>query len=537
MTLYTFLDGQGKTQSIDAYSPQAANDYAMSKGGSVKTPADTAYETRLANMNGETTQPLGAITTDGAAETLQKKVATLDTYSPTTAAGYVPPVQENKKDTTVQPPKAYFINDAGQEAEYTQEQLNNPDTQKFIKENGYAMTKTEGPTGLEGEVNVLDSQIGELISTFNNYNVNADPAFAAQADSIRGQYNELRDEVRKSQEIYSRSIGTSMKRYTPNDSAGLEFTIATEATKALGSILRKEQSTIAEARTAYQNGKYTQFNNLMANLEKIRSNKATRLKEISDKLTTALDKQKEKNKQATRDSAVSGLLAQGITDPKQILQYLNYDESGNQIGDFSSKEIADTLKNFTDGKTGWQDKLSGTTRDFYILKDQGQLPANITSLPEDQQLFAYLKAEKLSSSVGGKGNPLTLSEVLSLRKQGIDIPLSMVGHDQDSFNQTLTQEQPPQWFIDKAENELRMSLSPNAAKTAWDEYKKTNIDNLGIPEEKQSENYKKAKQYFSATYDGLSPEDLDKIATNVETYVNGGMSYADAVKQVIDDLK
>ncbi len=52
--------------------------------------------------------------------------------------------------------------------------------------------------------------------------------------------------------------------------------------------------------------------------------------------------------QASRDSAISGLMKQGITDPKQMLDYLNFDDSGKQIGDFTASEIADTLKSFAD---------------------------------------------------------------------------------------------------------------------------------------------------------------------------------------------
>lgn len=41
----------------------------------------------------------------------------------------------------------------------------------------------------------------------------------------------------------------------------------------------------------------------------------------------------------TRTDAVNGLMQAGITDPAQILDYLNYDESGQQIGDFTLPEV------------------------------------------------------------------------------------------------------------------------------------------------------------------------------------------------------
>lgn len=41
----------------------------------------------------------------------------------------------------------------------------------------------------------------------------------------------------------------------------------------------------------------------------------------------------------SRRQAVLGLLKQGVTDPQQMLQYLNFDEQGQQIGDFRPEEL------------------------------------------------------------------------------------------------------------------------------------------------------------------------------------------------------
>jgi hypothetical protein len=41
----------------------------------------------------------------------------------------------------------------------------------------------------------------------------------------------------------------------------------------------------------------------------------------------------------SRMEAVQGLIEQGITDPEQILNYLNYDDEGNEVGDFTLEEV------------------------------------------------------------------------------------------------------------------------------------------------------------------------------------------------------
>lgn len=473
----------------------------------------------------ETKAPLASLSTNSAAETLQQKVDKLNTYSPTTAPGYTPPKTEKVTGEKALTPKAYFANESGQEAEYTQDQLNNPTVQDTIRNSGFVMTKTEGPTALAAEVSGLDKQISDLVTNFNSYNVEHDPNFSAQAQGIRGQYDELRNEIKSAEELYNRNIGTSMKRYTPGAAAGLEFSIASEATKALGSILRKEQSAVAEARNAYQSGKFTQFNNILNSLEKIRDNKATTLGKINESLEKAIEEQRKESKRMNMESELVTLMGEGVTDPKELAKRVGFK--------YSTKDITDVLKSLAPEDK--LDKLTGETKNFYILKGQGLLPGNISSLPEENQLFAYLKSQKDASKVGTKGNAITLAEAKSL-----GLPIATVGMSQEEILATLQNSTPPPWFIEKVQNELQMNLLPEAAEEAWNKYRGEVMDTAEgkKPEEEDiSNDYKKAKQYFEATYDGLDEDQLDSIATQVETYVNGGMSYADAVAQTIEDLE
>lgn len=96
--------------------------------------------------------------------------------------------------------------------------------------------------------------------------------------------------------------------------------------------------------------------------------------------------------QSVRDNAVSDLVSKGVTDPNDLLKQLNFDTQGNQVGDFTAKEIGATLKGLAD-KTGLGDitKLTGETKNFAILKAEGMLPKDIADLPEGDQMFAFLK--------------------------------------------------------------------------------------------------------------------------------------------------
>lgn len=43
--------------------------------------------------------------------------------------------------------------------------------------------------------------------------------------------------------------------------------------------------------------------------------------------------------QMSRQEAIQGLIDQGLTDPEQILNFLNYDDNGQEVGDFTIEEI------------------------------------------------------------------------------------------------------------------------------------------------------------------------------------------------------
>lgn len=51
--------------------------------------------------------------------------------------------------------------------------------------------------------------------------------------------------------------------------------------------------------------------------------------------------------ETSRQGAIAGLIRQGITDPLQILDQINYDESGNLVGDVTLAEINDVIKGTT----------------------------------------------------------------------------------------------------------------------------------------------------------------------------------------------
>ena len=486
--------------------------------------------------------PVGSLSTESAIDTLTRNVEKLNKFSPSTnPEAPIPTAQtttaSKSTETVAKPPKAYFTNLSGQEAEYDEKQLKDPATRKFLEDGGYAMTRTEGPSMVGGEVATLDSGIDSLIEKFSNYNVDTDPTFTADKNNIIQGYAALKQEARRAGEEMGRNLRTislrqGISRYNPEGAVRAHEAVLGRITDKLADYVSEEASAISKARAAHQAGKFSEFNNQINILDKVRTNKAATLTELNKTITEAKKKIQESVTKATRDSAIAGLVSQGITDPKDILETLNFDDAGNQVGDFSLKEIDDALKALSpDSKL---EKLSGATRDFFVLKGQGLLPSSVASLPEDEQLFAYLRQQKQASTLGSGGSKITREDTSAL-----GLPISTIGMSENDILADLQTTTPPPWFMEKLQNELKMSLPPNSeeAQGAWEEFRTDAIEKAEGSAKKETENYKKAKQYFSETYEGLTDEELDALATSVETYVNSGeYNYDSAVEQTVDDL-
>lgn len=224
----------------------------------------------------------------------------------------------------------------------------------------------------------------------------------ALIEGIQSQYG-----VRKAQQadINKRSeAGTAQallmggsSRYAQISSGGIQQAQETYGLQQIAELDTQEKNMIAKAQAAQQEGNFKIMGEQLNLAEAKRKEKQDIAKELSDSIAAENKKLRDSMIAASRDSAVADLIGQGINDPAQILNMLNFDEKGNMIGDFTSKEISETLKNLTvEGKTEADFKTD--LGSFNYLKDNGLLPEGITSLDPSQQYFAYLNMQKLANS-------------------------------------------------------------------------------------------------------------------------------------------
>ncbi len=336
----------------------------------------------------------------------------------------------------------------------------------YVPKTGLSANPKENATQVQ-----YNKDLENIKSTFAQQSGYVDAATKALMDSISAIYEPLMAkaaELNKSNEARVGTFGirSGGDRYAGEVNNGILSSEARAGLTKLTEIATKQARAIAEAQNANAKGKLELFAKMRDEVSKLDDDRRKTLTKLQDEATKTQKEIEKKTIQSSRDSAIAGLVDQGITDPATLLNYLNFDDKGNRTGDFTLKEVSDGLKAIA--PDGDLNKLTGETRNFFILKGHGQLPQNISSLPEEQQLSAYLKSFKSTTkNTGGVGNTITLSEAKSS-----GFPLSVVGMSEAEVTKSFYQPTPPDWFAEKYKNEAGLDPEGPEYSAAWEKYRK-----------------------------------------------------------------
>lgn len=444
-------------------------------------------------------KPVTALSTKSGIDTVTGGLTKLNAISPGTNPD-APPAPPNpdtktnngssteKTDNSGAPektnpaPTASFANENGQEAEYTQDQLNDPAIQSFIKNGGYQMTKTTGPSlsaptdqgsSLQTDINAADAKISAIADQFNSYVVDNDPAFQTIAQNINTSFGALSTAMKQANDSRVAAATTlgyrnGSAQYTPGIALGLVGAELTAGNMRLADIASKEADAITSARSAYQSGKFAEFNDQINALSKVRDDKVTELKDYNSNITTIVKNYQAVQQRADEDNAISTLFSAGTTDPAEILSKMN--AAGYK--DLTAKDVSDTLASFAGTQANGDLKaLTGNVKDFYVLQANGTLPSSISSLPPDQQLKAFLDYIKPATvrGLGSSGASGAKFTVASAKAAGL--PQSVVGMTEGDITASFSSSTPPDWFQEKLNTENGASVDSAKTAESWTKYR------------------------------------------------------------------
>lgn len=299
----------------------------------------------------------------------------------------------------------------------------NADGSLINTDTGEGKTKNTGYTyrGVDG--NLYNSETGKIVegsANVNDINTESDQTTQDLMDQMRAMTDantasmisniQAQFAVRKQQQTDANAranasvtnallmggvtgAGSSLQ-YAPVSSAGIISAQENYGIQQLASLDAEENNLIAQAKAAQMEQNYKLMELKLAQVEAKRKEKIDYATKLNDEIIAANKAQQEATIQASRDTAIADLMTQGITNPSQILDYLNYDDKGNQVGDFTIKEVTDAMTSISKASGIGLDKLTGDLANFPILKSAGMLPPEIASLPDNQQAGAYLRWTK-----------------------------------------------------------------------------------------------------------------------------------------------
>lgn len=192
----------------------------------------------------------------------------------------------------------------------------------------------------------LDPYTQAQMALLEKMQASSDLATRQSLNTIKNKFNQREEAQRRANESGLASIKNVLNlggssRYAPISSQGIISAAEQAGITALSNLDAEEQQLIGEVKAAQADKNYELLEKKLSTLETVRKEKSA----TASKLQETIQKQEY---QSSRDDAIAGLISQGVTSPIEMLNYLNYDESGKKIGDFTLAEITGSLKGLND---------------------------------------------------------------------------------------------------------------------------------------------------------------------------------------------
>lgn len=193
--------------------------------------------------------------------------------------------------------------------------------------------------------NAPDPQTETINANIQHLQSTLDASTKASIDAISKQYAQLKDaqtsintSAAGARQAALLTGGTS--RYSPDTASGIMQTQLSFGLQQIAKLDSDENTAIAQAQAAQQNGEAQLADKLISDANDLRTQKQTIANQLNDALSKANAAQLATQQQSNMDSAIATQFSQGITDPAAIIRAL-----AAQGMTVTAKDIADTMSN------------------------------------------------------------------------------------------------------------------------------------------------------------------------------------------------
>lgn len=244
---------------------------------------------------------------------------------------------------------------------------------------------TAAPQFVDNETN--DPEVAQTNKILAGLKANLDSSTLGSVNAIEQQSDLLKSAQQEANDREAKSVSrTSMlggsARYAPLNASGIALASASYGIRQLAKLDADENAAIAQVRQAQTSGNFQLMEKALATVDDIRKTKQDAAAKLADKLSAANDAANKQKIQASRDQSIASLLAQGITDPTKLLDYLNkYDDGTATGGDFTADEIKKAITNLTPTAEA-KDLYKFTTTDVGKMLAAGLNAAEVQSVQD-----------------------------------------------------------------------------------------------------------------------------------------------------------
>ena len=257
----------------------------------------------------------------------------------------------------------------------------------------------------------LERQRKDAQAVFDNITIANTLMAQGEIQSLTNSWNQRKAALEKSNKANvmgwnQQFIRSGQSEYSPGMTGDFLSAKEQEGLQKITDLDVEYNGKISQINKELQAGKLTAAAILTEELNKIEEKALTLMKEQAKEATKINKEIKNRQIQASRDSVIADLvMRQGVTEAADLLEILNYDESGKFTGDWTAEEVDKALKIFNPDAslTG----LDSDYRTYKYLKDQNDPVVEGLSWLEYKQAV-YNATHK--GDEGGNRNEYILAE-------------------------------------------------------------------------------------------------------------------------------
>ncbi len=373
-----------------------------------------------------------------------------------------PSNQKPNRNQNQTPGKVKFINTNGQTTELNGDALT-PDAYQKLLDQGYYASESSGNVPdwasvgdvqagrMNAQLTDYRKQLNDLTAGFQKFMI-SDETLKFQLDQINSLYDSrIKDmeDINKRREETLNTTGIRLgSRYTGGMFGGIISEEERQGAARITDLQNQKLAAVAQAKEAARSNNWTVYQKQVDAAESIYKEQLTAVKDFNATLMKKNDEIQKAKVQASHDSAIAGLAAQGAT-ASQILDYLNYNQDGTPTGgNFTTEEVDNAMKRLQLGSYAKSNNdltgLSSDYRTFQHLKDINQLPAGVSDYASFVRVISEAGRKPMG---GGNESPFTKAQQADMNTAGLDTDTAILiyqaiqnGHSLDDIRSALRQD-------------------------------------------------------------------------------------------------